>query len=229
MVEDVVRPRMKGKATLVRFADDFVMTFETYHDAKRVMEVLGKRLDRFGLMLHPDKTHFIDFRPPRHGGTPPDLQGPIVRLPRLHPFVGKVTEGQGRGAENNGQSRIARSRAAVKTWCRTNRHRPAREQRAYYGITGNIRWLQEYRHQVVRIWHKWLERRTRGRTFTWDNFNAFLTCHPLPAAKIIHLMERISRARNRMPELRTSDMGGEGGNRLAYPAYYGPNVVFRRD
>jgi hypothetical protein len=38
----------------------------------------------------------------------------------------------------------------------------------------------------VRIWHKWLERRTRGRPFKWDNFNAFLTRHPLPAAKIIH-------------------------------------------
>ena len=72
--EDVVRPRMKGKASLVRFADDFVMTFETYYDAKRVMDVLGKRLGRFGLTLHPDKTSFIDFRPQRHGGTPPDCK-----------------------------------------------------------------------------------------------------------------------------------------------------------
>jgi hypothetical protein len=46
--EDVVRPRLKGKATLVPFADDFVMTFETYSDAKRVMGVLGKRLGRLG-------------------------------------------------------------------------------------------------------------------------------------------------------------------------------------
>jgi group II intron reverse transcriptase/maturase len=72
--EDEVRPRMRGKATLVRFADDFVMTFETYHDARRVMDVLGKRLGRFGLTLHPDKTRFIDFRPHRHGGTPPDCK-----------------------------------------------------------------------------------------------------------------------------------------------------------
>ena len=72
--EDVVRPRVRGKATLVRFADDFVMTFETYHDAKRVMDVLGKRLGRFGLALHPGKTHFIDFRPQRHGGTPLDCK-----------------------------------------------------------------------------------------------------------------------------------------------------------
>jgi RNA-directed DNA polymerase len=38
------------------------------------MDALGKRLDRFGLTLHPDKTHFIDFRPQRHGGTPPDCK-----------------------------------------------------------------------------------------------------------------------------------------------------------
>jgi RNA-directed DNA polymerase len=95
------------------------------------------------------------------------------------------------------KSRSARSLAAVKAWCRTNRHRPVREQRAwlsaalnghyaYYGITGNIRRLQEYRYQVVRIWHKWLERRTRGIPFSWDRLHAFLACHPLPAARIIH-------------------------------------------
>src|SRR5580700_8305718 len=72
--ESEVKPRLKGKATLVRFADDFVMTFETYQDAKRVMDVLGKRLGRFGLTLHPDKTHFIDFRPQRHGWMPPDCK-----------------------------------------------------------------------------------------------------------------------------------------------------------
>jgi Reverse transcriptase (RNA-dependent DNA polymerase) len=58
----------------VRYADDFVMTFETYQDAKRVMEVSGKRLGLFGLKLHPDKTRFIDFHPQRHGGTPPDCR-----------------------------------------------------------------------------------------------------------------------------------------------------------
>ena len=71
-----VRPRMAGPCTLVRFADDFVMTFKNHHDAKRVMEVLGKRLGRFGLSLHPDKTRFIDFRPARPGGTQADGKAP---------------------------------------------------------------------------------------------------------------------------------------------------------
>src|SRR5262252_1015262 len=107
--------------------------------------------------------------------------------------------------QTTAKSRFARSLAAVKDWCRTNRHRPAPEQRArlsavlvghyaYYGITGNIWRLQGYRYQVVRIWHKWLERRTRGRLLTWASFNAFLARHPLPAAWIIHRYTRWNEA-----------------------------------
>jgi len=194
--EDVVRPRMRGKATLVRFADDFVMTFETYYDAKRVMDVLGKRLGRFGLTLHPDKTHFIDFRPQPSGRTPHCTAQSFDFLGFTHSWV-KSRKGKNVVQQTTAKSRFARSLAAVSNWCQTNRHRPARVQHgrlsavlnghyAYYGITGNIRRLQEYRYQVARIWHKWLERRTRGRSITWTSFNAFLTRHSLPAARIVH-------------------------------------------
>src|SRR5262249_25513004 len=127
----------------------------------------------------------------------PRLQGPIVRLPRLHPLVGKSRKGKSVVRQMTAKRRFARSLAAIKDWCRANRHPPARGQRAwlcavlvghyaYYGITGNIWRLQQYRYQVTRIWHKWLERRTRGRRLLWANFNAFLARHPLPAARIIH-------------------------------------------
>ena len=100
--ESEVKPRLKGKATLVRFADDFVMTFETYQDAKRVMEVLGKRLGRFGLTLHPDKTHFIDFRPQRHGWMPPDCKAHSFDFLGFTHLLGKVAERQECGAANHG-------------------------------------------------------------------------------------------------------------------------------
>jgi group II intron reverse transcriptase/maturase len=199
--EDVVRPRVRGKATLVRFADDFVMTFETYHDAKRVMDVLGKRLGRFGLALHPGKTHFIDFRPQRHGGTPPDCKAQSFDfLGFTHSWV-KSRKGKDVVRQTTAKSRFVRSLAAVKAWCRANRHRPVPEQRAwlsaalnghyaYYGVTGNIRRLQEYRYHIERIWHKWLARRTRGRSLTWARFHALLQRHPLPLARIIHRYTR---------------------------------------
>jgi RNA-directed DNA polymerase len=64
--ETVVRPRLRGRATLIRYADDFVIGFELREDADRVWDVLPKRMGRFGLSLHPDKTRLLDFRrPPR--------------------------------------------------------------------------------------------------------------------------------------------------------------------
>jgi RNA-directed DNA polymerase len=66
--ENEVKPRLTGKSTLVRFADDAVMAFAGFRDAKRVLDVLGKRLARYGLTLHPDKTRFIDFRSYRSDG-----------------------------------------------------------------------------------------------------------------------------------------------------------------
>src|ERR1700693_3258756 len=101
--EEEVRPRLIGTATLVRFADDFVMTFETHHDAKRVLEVLGKRLGRYGLTLHPDKTCFIDFRPQRRGGTHADCKDP--------PF------------DFLGFTHAWESRARARTWCGKRRRR----------------------------------------------------------------------------------------------------------
>jgi RNA-directed DNA polymerase len=194
---EAVRPHLTGEATLVRFADDFVMTFETHHDARRVLDVLGKRLGRFGLTLHPDKTRFLDFRPERRGGTPSDCRAETFDfLGFTHTWV-KSRKGKDVVRRTTAKSRFARSLAAIGEWCRNNRHRPISEQcarlsaglrghYAYYGVTGNIWRLQEFRYRVVRTWHKWLERRTRGRRLTWVSFNAVLARNPLPAARIVH-------------------------------------------
>ena len=99
--------------------------------------------------------------------------------------------------------RYARALAAVRDWCRKNRHRPIREQHAqlatkmrghyaYYGVTGNVRRLSWYFHQVRRIWRKSLSR--RGSRLNWTQFAALLTRHPLPAAQIVHRYTAVSEA-----------------------------------
>jgi len=203
--ENEVRPRLAGSCTLVRFADDFVMTFKNHHDAKRVLEVLGRRLGRYGLRLHPDKTRFVDFRPEQQGGTHPDCKGPPFDfLGFTHTWV-KSQKGKNVVRQTTAKSRLARALVAVKDWCRTYRHQPLLAQHArlsaklighyaYYGITGNMRQLQRYLQQVTRIWKKWLERRTRSKRLPWDRFCAFLERHPLPQAKIIHRYANVSEA-----------------------------------
>ena len=54
--------RMEGKCSLTRFADDFVLVFESCKDCYRIEKVLSQRFSRFGLTLHTDKTKRIDFR-----------------------------------------------------------------------------------------------------------------------------------------------------------------------
>ena len=65
--EREVKPRLGGEAVLVRYCDDFVIGFEQREDAQRVAEVLGKRMERFGLRLHPEKTRLIAFERPEAG------------------------------------------------------------------------------------------------------------------------------------------------------------------
>jgi hypothetical protein len=78
--EEEVKPRLGGKAMLLRFADDFLMGFESREDAERVLRVLEKRLAQYGLELHPEKTRLVDFRKP-----PKDHDGPS---PETFDFLG---------------------------------------------------------------------------------------------------------------------------------------------
>ena len=195
--EDEVRPRLEGECTLVRFADDFVMTFATHRDAKRVLDVLGKRLERHGLSLHPDKTRFIDFRCERSGGTHPDCrEPPFDFLGFTHTWM-KSRKGWRVVRQTTAKNRLARSLRAVSDWCRHNRHLPILTQHArlsaklqghyaYYAITGNSRQLRRYARQTIKTWRKWLARRTRSKRLPWERFAAFLKRHPLPPPRIIH-------------------------------------------
>ena len=60
-----VKPRMRGHAFMIRFADDVVMGFEHQEDAERVLRVLRKRFAKYGLTLHPDKTRLVPFGRPK--------------------------------------------------------------------------------------------------------------------------------------------------------------------
>ena len=62
--EKEVKPRLNKSAFLIRYADDFVIGFRDHRDAQRVMEVIPKRLGKYGLADHPTKTKLVRFLPP---------------------------------------------------------------------------------------------------------------------------------------------------------------------
>src|SRR5580692_4618932 len=50
-----------GDVVVVRYADDNVLGFQYRADADRFLDQFRKRLGKFGLELHPDKTRLIEF------------------------------------------------------------------------------------------------------------------------------------------------------------------------
>jgi group II intron reverse transcriptase/maturase len=187
--EQEVKPRLRGKGILIRYCDDFVICFELRDDAERVRDVLGKRLGRYGLELHPDKSRLLDFRrpSPKHRG----------KGPATFDFLGftHLWKRSGKGRWYMGTktrvSRLRRAKKAAGQWCRRHRHWPVKEQHAalvkriqghfnYFGVQGNTRSLALLVRAVKRAWFKWLNRRSQRSTLNWQRFNALLADYPLP-------------------------------------------------
>ena len=191
--EEEVKPRMRGKASMVRFADDAVLMFEDEGDLKRVMEVLPKRLEKYGLKMNQEKTSVRRFVPPRKGGEKPDT---FNFLGFTH-YWGKSRKGNWVVKRKTEQKRLSRALHSISQWCKRHRHLSVREQQVklneklrghynYYGVTPNSKSLQLFWENVKRIWFKWLNRRSRTRHLDWQKFNALLRRYPLEVPRIYH-------------------------------------------
>ena len=196
--ERAVKPRLKGRASLIRYADDAVLVFELEGDARRVLDVLPKRFAKYGLALHPEKTRLVPFqRPPLYA-----LPGvPRGGRPTTFDFLG-FTHHWGRTLKGNwavkratAKDRFRRSLKAVTGWCREHRHLPVKEQWngltaklrghfAYYGIPGNSRCLQNFRYHARCAWRRWLGRRSTKARLTWERFGELERRFPLPPARL---------------------------------------------
>ncbi len=193
-----VRPRLRGSSSLVRFCDDFVMLFEHKVDAERVLAVLDKRLGRFGLQLHPDKTRLVDFRPRRSARETEEST-----LPTAFTFLGfthvwgKSRKGAVVVRQLTAKDRLARSLKAINQRCKRMLHWPLRAQHqrlcrmlkghyAYFGITGNFKRLNLLHYQVSRLWQKWLSRRSSKSYVPWSRYERMLERFALPPPRIVH-------------------------------------------
>lgn len=195
--EKEVKPRLQGRAFLIRFADDFIMGFEWLSDAQRVRGVLPKRFQKFGLELHPDKTKLVDFRMPRN------LKGPGTKGPGTFDFLG-FTHHWGKSLKGNriiqrktARSRFSRAIKKMGVWMRKARHLPVLVQCKmlrrkllghynYYGITGNSKSLVRYKWEVEGLWWKWLSRRSFKARLTWEQMKRLLKRFPLPPPIATH-------------------------------------------
>jgi len=190
-----VRGRLRGRAHLVRYADDAVMLFEYEEDARRVMAVLSKRFGKYGLTLHPDKTRLVGFKRPKRGqGIGGDDDGPDK--PGTFDFLGftihwakSLKTGKWVVKMRTAADRFRRALRSISQWCRSHRHEPLQVQQhaiglklrghyGYYGRTGNRARLWTLLHWVKREWWRWLRRRSQ-RDLSWAAMTRLLQRYPL--------------------------------------------------
>ena len=208
--EKDVRPRLKGEAFVIRYADDFVIGVAREDDAKRIMEVLPKRMSKYGLTVHPEKTRLVRFEPPQADDSETEERDPPG--PTTFDFLG-FTHYWGRSQRGawvvkrkTANSRLKRALAALSEWCRKNLHAPIKEQHqklvqklrghyGYYGIIGNFFSLQEFREGARRIWRRKLSRRRRDGDVTWAQFLRLEKRYSLPRARVVHgLQSRVAKS-----------------------------------
>ncbi len=197
------RRNARGRVSIVRYADDFVMGFQYRDDAERMRAALERRLRAVALELHPDKTRLIEFgRLPalrcRRGGE--RRPSTFAFLGFTH-YCGWTRDGRFVCKRKTQGSRLSRSLRAIKVKARRRMHRPLAEQHRwlssvlrghyrYYGLPSNHRALSSFHREVRRIWYRTLRRRSQ-RSLTWPAFCEIEQRLPLPPPRLPHVQRSL--------------------------------------
>ena len=190
-VEKVVKPLLKGKVFIIRYADDFVIGFENYQDARRVMNTLPKRMGKYGLNIHPEKTKLVEFRPKGKARTET-----IDFLGFTHYWT-KSKRGLAVIKRRTTRKGLRKGIKKIEDSCRYNRHKPLKEQfqilqkklrglYQYYGIRSNFKALYTFYQLAKKRWYYWLNRRSQTNSYSWEGYKALLRYFVLPRPRIIH-------------------------------------------
>ncbi len=197
-VEKRVKRKIEGKMYSVRYADDILFCFQYRRDALRFMEVLRRRLSEFDLRLNEEKTRLLRF------GRFAERDRKIRKEKRAtfeflgFTFYNKLSRrGKYTIGTRTASKRLSRAMNAVTNWCKENRHQPLDRQQQYlnavlrghylyYGVTGNFRSVDAYFQHVVKVWHRYLSRRSQRSYIRWDKFVRILRDHPLEKPRLPH-------------------------------------------
>lgn len=189
----VVTQHCRGYCAILRYTDDSTSVFEFEDDAQRFMQVLPKRLEKYGLRLNLEKTHLLGFGKRQAWQS---FQGgkrlPTLDFLGLTHYWGKSRNRKARLKRKTSKKRFRRALVAISQWlCQErNAHKlPALWQAVgqklrghfnYFGVSDNSRALYRFERAVQNLLFKWLNRRSQRRSFTLETFRRYLARQPLP-------------------------------------------------
>ncbi len=186
--QHVVKKHCRGEACLIRYADDFVCAFEREGDAERFYQVLGKRLEKFGLELSAEKTRVIAFDRGQSKQEGFEFLGFEFRW-------GQDRQGKAHVERRTSRKKLRSSLDRFTEWCRQKRHCPVKDwfkelkpklqgYYNYYGVSGNYASLQQFFGEAMQILRKWLNRRSQRKSYSWEGFRALIEHFQVPRPRI---------------------------------------------
>lgn len=190
---------LKGYAELVRYADDFLIGVQHHTDAMKIRNDLEARLSRFGLHIQEEKTQILEFG--RFAQQHDAQQG---KRPHTFNFLGfthyctHTQDGRFMLGVRTNSKRMGRALVAMNTWLRNVRNLISTEaiweqlsakltgHYNYYGISGNFVALNRFYGKTRNLTFKWMNRRSRKKSWNWQGFATYLKTYPLPTPKVTY-------------------------------------------
>ncbi|MEA1964539.1 MAG: group II intron reverse transcriptase/maturase [Candidatus Aerophobetes bacterium] len=198
--EKVVKKKTRGFTQLIRYADDFVVFFQSINEAKAFGKKLRERLSRFGLRVAENKSRIIEFG--RYPWLRAQRQGRKVEtfdfLGFTH-YCDRTRKGKFKLGRKTSKVKFRQKMKTMNQWLKDVRNLVELKvwwkvlelkligHYRYYGISGNMQEMRAYYKQVLRFAFKWINRRSQKKSCNWIQFSKFLKYNPLPQPKIYHL------------------------------------------
>ena len=181
--EKEIKKRCTGEAQIVRYADDFVCCFQYKWEAEEFYKKLIERLNKFGLEIEISKTKIIEFGKFAESSKGKKGEG----RPDTFDFLGfthvcsKTRGGKFTVKRITSKKKLKAKRQIAKKWLKENMHMKVSElveklnkkligHNRYYGINGNIKQLNSFRHYILEELLKALNRRSQRNRYTFKEF-----------------------------------------------------------
>lgn len=187
----------EGRARLIRYADDFVVCCQREAEAKRLRTELDGRLAKFGLEVAVEKTKVLEFGPlalPRAKASGEKPQ--TFDFLGLTHFCSRTRDGRRfRMKRITSRKKFKAKLLAFKEWLKKSRTLPTSElmktvaaklrgHYAYYGVTDNSQGIGRFAYEATRLLFKWLDRRGKRGSLSWEKFKKLLEKFPLPQPRV---------------------------------------------
>ncbi len=172
--EKAIRPKLRGEAYYVRYADDFLILFQYENEARDVLELLKRRLGKFSLEVAEDKTRILPIG--RFKGTKEDFDFLGFTF-----FNTKTRGGKYRLGVRTSKKKLKAKRQAAKAWLHTRLTKPVSQTMEmlaaiirghcnYYGVNGNFHAIQSFWKYLKYSTYRMLNRRHQKRSMKYDKF-----------------------------------------------------------